>query len=388
MQDYAVSIRRQLHMYPEVGFDLPRTLRLLREELDKIGVPYTEEYGKSSIVATINDGKKDFTIGIRADIDALPISECNKVPYKSRIKGQMHACGHDVHTAVALTACRELFRIRDRLNCRVKFLFQAAEEYSPSGAKLMAEDGVMDGIDCIIALHCDPKFKVGEIGLKTAEQGAISNGFMLEFFGESTHVAFQQRGVDAIMMAVKAYSAIEFMMAKEFSATDIRIFNVGSIHGGEANNIISDYCSMYCTLRTYTDDVADKAIGRIKQICKAVAKESGGRFKYTQKKYYPNVYNNGIMTQKMHKAAAKVVGDENVLPKIRTMGGEDFSYFARLKPGCMFRLGVRNDEKGIVNGVHETNFDIDENALSIGVKTFVQFVLDNMNGIEAFYKKD
>lgn len=381
MQNYAVDIRRKLHMYPEIGFDLPKTLSLLREELDKIGVPYTEKYGKSSIVATINEDKKNFTIGIRADIDALPISESNKVPYKSKIQGQMHACGHDAHTAVALTTLRELFKMRDKINCRIKFLFQAAEEFEPSGAKLMAEDGVMDGIDCIIALHCDPKYEAGEIGLKTAEQGAISNGFLLEFFGQSAHVAFQQRGVDAIMMAVKAYSAMEFMMAKEFSATDVRIFNVGSIHGGTANNIISDYCSMYCTLRTYTDDVADKAISRIKQICQSAAKESGGKFKYTQKKYYPNVYNNEIMTQKMHEAAVKVVGENKVFPKIRTMGGEDFSYFARLKPGCMLRLGVRNDEKGIVNGVHETNFDIDESALEIGVKTFIQFILDNMNGI-------
>ncbi|MBO4897776.1 MAG: amidohydrolase [Clostridia bacterium] len=381
MQEYAVEIRRKLHMYPEVGFELPRTLNLLREELDKMGVSYTEKYGKSSIVATINEDKKNFTIGIRADIDALPICESNKVSYKSKINGQMHACGHDAHCAVALTTCRELNKMRDKINCRVKFIFQAAEEYEPSGAKLMAEDGVMDDIDCIIALHCDPKYEVGEIGLKAAEQGAISNGFLLEFFGKSSHVAFQQRGVDANMMAVKAYTAIEFMFAKEFSATDVRIFNVGAIHGGEANNIISNYCSMYCTLRTYTDEVADKAIRRIKEIGKAVAKESSGRFKYTQKKYYPNVYNNEIMTQKMHEAASKIVGENKVFPKIRTMGGEDFSYFAMRKPGCMLRLGVRNDEKGFVNGVHETNFDIDEDSLQIGVKTFIRFVLDNMDGI-------
>ena len=382
MQDYAVDIRRKLHMYPEVGFELPKTLELLRQELDKMGVSYTEKYGKSSIVATINEDKKDFTIGIRADIDALPISESNNVPYKSRIKGQMHACGHDAHTAIALTTCRELNGMRDKINCRVKFIFQAAEEFEPSGAKLMAQDGVMDDIDCIIALHTDPKYKAGEIGLGPKEQGAISNGFLLEFFGTSTHVAFQQRGVDAIIMAVKAISAMEFMIAKEFSATDVRIFNVGAIHGGETNNIISNYCSMYCTLRTYTDDVADKAINRVKEICRSVAKESGGKFKYTQKKYYPNVYNNEIMTQKMHEAAAKVAGEDKVLPKIRTMGGEDFSYFTMRKPGCMFRLGVRNDEKGIVNGAHETNFDIDEASLEFGVKTFVQFVLDNMNGID------
>ncbi len=381
MLPYVTDIRRELHMYPEVGFDLPRTLALVRRELDKMGIPYTEKYGKSSIVATLNEEKSHFTIGIRADMDALPILEKTTVPYKSKIKGQMHACGHDSHTAMLLDAARQLSEIKDKVNCRVKFLFQPAEEYPPSGAKLMVEDGVMEDIDCVIALHTESNVPVGKVALLTGPQNATSNGFMLDFYGKSAHAARQMDGVDAIMMAVKAYTAIEMMIAKEHSALEPRIFNVGAIHGGESNNIICPHASMYCTVRTWNAEVDEKITRRIKEICTAIAKESGGKFKYTQKKYYPIVDNNEKMTDLMHKACASVVGEENIRLHRRSLGGEDFAYFAQCKPGCMLRLGIRNPEKDCIYSAHQDKFNLDEDALSIGSAVFVQFVLDNMNGI-------
>ncbi len=383
MANYVTEIRRELHMYPEIGFDLTHTLALVRRELEKMGIPYTEKYGKSSIVATLNEEKSDFTIGIRADMDALPIHEKTNVPYKSKIKGQMHACGHDGHTAILLDTARQLCEMKDKINCRVKFIFQAAEEYPPSGAKLMAEDGVMEDIDCAIALHVDPSgAPVGKISLVSGPINATSNGFTLEFFGRSAHAARQQDGVDAISMAVKAYTAIEMMVAKEFPATAARIFNVGAIHGGETNNVICPYAYMFCTVRSWEEEVDAKIIRRIKEICTAIARESGGKFKFIQKKYYPIVDNNEKMTELMRKSAAEVIGEENILTHRRTMGGEDFAYLSRLKPGCMLRLGVRNEEKDCVYSLHQNKFNLDEDALSIGSAIFVRFVLDNMNGVE------
>ena len=379
MLSYAAEMRRKFHMCPEIGFDLTETLALLRAELDEIGVPYTEKYGKSSIVATVNEEKSRYTIGIRADIDALPMKEENDVPYKSRHEGKMHACGHDAHCAVALATLAEIYRLRDKINCRVKFIFQSAEEYTTSGARLMAEDGVMDGIDCIVALHCDPIYTAGQVGFRNGAQGAISDGILLEFFGKSTHAAFQQGGVDAIMMAVRAYSSIEFMIAKEMPALTPVVFNAGSIEGGKTNNIIADYCKIYCTLRTHTEDVEEKALRRIREICEYTAKCAGGSAKFTHVKHYPIVYNDEELTDKMRAAAAKVVGGKNVLPKMRTMGGEDFSYFARCKPGCMMRLGVTTPGEPVI-GLHRPNFDIDEKALDIGVEVFKTFIFDNMNG--------
>ena len=383
MESYVIAARRQFHMYPEIGFDLDRTLSFLKGELDNIGVEYTDKYGKSSIVATVNPEKSDFTIGIRADMDALPITELNDVPYKSKIKGQMHACGHDAHTAIALDTCRRIYEMRDKINCRVKFIFQAAEEYPPSGARLMAEDGVMDDIDCIIALHIDTGYKTGEIGVAAGLQNATSDGFYLEFYGRSAHVANQQKGVDAIMMAVRAYTDIEFMIAKEIKANDSVIFNVGAINGGEANNIICDKCTMFCTLRTQKEENADYILGKIKKKIAAVAESAGGEAKFIESKHYPIVNNDPIVTERIKIAAERVVGKERLLPKrTRGMGGEDFSYFARLKPACMFRLGVSNEERGFGGMIHNGNLLIDEDALEIGVNTFIQFILDNMNGID------
>ncbi len=381
MESYVVRMRRQFHKYPEIGFDLPKTLATLREELDKLGVPYTEEYGKSSIVATVNPEKDHFTIGVRADMDALPIEEQNDVPYRSCHEGKMHACGHDAHTAIALATLREIHEMRDQINCRVKFLFQPAEEFEPSGAMLMVQDGVMEGIDCIVGMHCDTNFDVGHLALRPGPLNATSDGFMLDFYGKSSHAARQHQGVDANVMAMRAFMDIELTVAKEISAKKPVIFNVGAIHGGIANNIICDHCSMFCTLRTWEDAVAQHMLDKIRRIIEAVASTADGRATFTLKKHYPIVHNNEKMTELFRAAAVKVVGEENMHVNERGMGGEDFSYFANEKPGAFLRLGVRNKEKGITVGVHNGRFDIDENALEIGVKAFKQFILDCQNGI-------
>lgn len=379
--NYVTKIRRKLHQYPEMGFELERTVTLLKDEMDKMGVSYTDKYGKSSLVAVINPEKaKNFTIGIRADADALPIHEANDVEYKSRIEGQMHACGHDAHTAIALAVLKELNDMRSDINCCVKVIFQSAEE-TYCGASYMVKDGVMDDIDCIVALHCDAGYDAGSIALIEGEQNANSDGFLIEFFGKNTHAASQQSGIDANMMAIRAYTDIEFMIAKEFAATEPIIFNAGKIHGGTAVNIISDYCIMDCTLRTWTDEAAQKAIKRIEQITELTAKMYGGQSKFNFYKHYPILINNPDITQKVRCAAIKALGADKVkIKESRSMGGEDFSYMANCKPACMFRLGVKNEQKGITAGIHKSNFNIDEDALEVGIKVMKQFVLDNMNG--------
>ena len=382
MESYVINVRRALHEYPEIGFELDRTIAFLKAELDKMGVEYTDKYGKSSLVATINPEKTGFTIGIRADIDALPIIEENDISFKSKIYGRMHACGHDAHTAIALDTCRRLNEMREQINCRVKIIFQAAEEGPKSGAKFMAEDGVMQEIDCILALHVDTGYDVGELGLEPGPQNATSDGFYLEFYGRAAHVANQQKGVDAIMMAVKAYTEIEFMIAKEIKAKDLVIFNVGAINGGATNNIICDKCTMFCTLRTQKGENAAYILGKIKKIINSVADISGGRAEFVEGKHYPIVNNHEGLSEILRASLAKVVGEENVLPHNRSMGGEDFSYFANEKPGCMFRLGVRNKELGYTVAIHNGKFMLDERALEVGVSAFIQFVLDNMHGIE------
>ena len=379
---YARELRRQLHMYPEIGFDLPKTLALVKGELDKWGIPYTEKFGRSSVVATINGEKTGFTIGIRADMDALPIQEKHTYEYASRHPGIMHACGHDAHTAILIATGRRLQEMKDQINCRVKLLFTPAEEYREPGCKGMAEDGVMDDIDIVIALHVDKDFPVGSVAINEGGQGGNSMGFTVDFYGKASHAAYQQRGKDAIAMAMEAYMAMEMMAMKEVDPTEPRLLNIGSIHGGNTNNILCDHCSMFGSSRTHNDEVSQYMIDRIREICEGIAACNGGRAEVKVVKFLPYVINDPAVCALVRKTAEKVVGPERIgRREKRTLGGEDFSFLCRRKPGMMFRLGSAGENPDTHAPVHSVDFDIDEACLAVGVDMFTQFVLENMNGL-------
>ena len=385
MTDYATYVRemrRQIHKYPEIGFDLPKTLALVKGELEKWGIPYTEKFGKSSVVATINEEKAGFTIGIRADMDALPIQEEHSYEYASQHPGIMHACGHDAHTAILIATARRLQELRDQINCRVKLLFTPAEEYIEPGCKAMAEDGVMDDIDIIVALHVDKDFPAGTIAINEGGQGGNSMGFTVDFYGTASHAAQQHRGKDAIAMAMEAYMAMEMMAMKEINPVEPRLLNIGSIHGGNTNNILCNHCSMFGSSRTHSDEVSQYMIDRIKEICEGIAACNGGRAEVKVVKFLPYVINDPAVCALVRKTAEKVVGPEKISarPK-RTLGGEDFSFLCRRKPGMMFRLGSHGENPDTRAAGHSVRFDIDEACLMVGVEMFTQFVLDNMNGL-------
>ena len=382
MLDYAVSIRRELHRYPELGFELPKTLALVRRELDAIGIEYTEEFGTSSIVATINPRCEGFTIGIRADMDALPMQEQTDVPFRSQIPGQMHACGHDLHTAMVLAVARRLVQMKDSLRCRVKLLFTPAEEYITPGSKEMAEKGVMDDIDCAIACHVNPLYDVGDIRLTYGGQGANSMGITAEFFGTSAHANMQQKGVDAIRMAVESYTAMENMAAKELPPTTPRLLNIGVFEGGKTNNVICDYCRLFMTTRAHSDEVTEFMYQRIEQICQGIAALHGGRAQVTVNKLLPYVVNHEAVAARLEAAAAKTVGKDHTGIHPRSLGGEDFGYLSRKKPCAMFQLGCRSDLPGSEKALHNAQINFDETCMRVGIDTFVQFVLDNQDGMK------
>ena len=292
MKKYATRIRRELHSRPGVGFELDQTLEIIKRELDSMGVEYTEKMGKSSIVATVNPEKKNYTLAIRADADALPITEKNEVAYKSKNEGIMHACGHDAHTAIVLDALRRINEMREKVPFRVKFIFQSAEEYKTSGAKLLCNDGVMNGVDTIVALHCDPEIEVGKVAVSDGPQNSTSFGFYLNFFGKSAHAAKRELGIDALEMAHEAYAKITDLVKKEIECGERVIFHVGKIEGGTTNNIVADSCSMFSTLRTYSDEKSYELRAKMEEICEDIAKKHGGRFELIEVKFYPVVIND------------------------------------------------------------------------------------------------
>jgi len=383
-QEELVKIRRQLHMYPERGWELPLTTALVREELDKAGVPYEfEKYGKNTIVATINPEKTGFTIGIRADMDALPIQENNEdKPYRSKHDGVMHACGHDAHTAMLVGAAKALHAIRDQISCRVRLLFQPSEESRPSGARVMCEHGVMDDIDCIIMCHVNCMDDVHVISTCSGATNCSSVAFRIELGGKSVHVATPHVGIDALAAGVKIYNGIQLLISREVDPFDACVMSVCTMNAGETVASNADKCVMQGSIRCMKDETMVWARARLEKLVGYVAEECGVTHAVSWSgDPLPSAHNDLAMYEAFVASARKVVGEEKVVHLATSPGAEDFAYYEKHRPGLLFGLGLRNEEKGACHPAHTRNWDIDEDGLQTGVQVFVQFVLDHMNGV-------
>ena len=378
--DYIKEIMHELHRVPELGFDLPKTLAIVKRELDEIGISYTDQYGKSSLVAELNPQKKDFTIAIRADMDALAITETSGVPYASEIPGHMHACGHDAHTAILLGTVKALYEMREQITCRVRFIFQPSEECPVSGAKMMVKNGVMEGVDVVLGLHVG-ECKAGEIGICVGPHMAASLPFTLEFFGKTTHAALPQNGKDALAAAVKAYTAIKIMSASELPPFESFVCAIGKLQSGASQNILPDHSEMAGTIRTFDPKTEAFLIGRIEQIAKGISEEMAVTYKLTTDPKTGVVVNDARIAALVRAAAEKVVGKERVVPMPKRLTSEDFAFYSEKAPSMFFRLGFYNEEKGCTKTAHNSDFKIDDEVLHLGAQTFVRFVLDNMNGL-------
>lgn len=381
-KEYIIALRREIHEYPEIGFDLPKTIAVVKRELDKLGIEYTEEYGKSSVVATINPDKKDFTIGIRADMDALLIQEKTDLPFKSKIDGRMHACGHDAHTAMLLGTAKALKAMEDKISCRVKLLFQPSEEGQQSGAELMVADGVMDDIDVIIGQHIENWLDVGTVGVCKGASMASSRTVKIQFFGKTAHATLPHSGVDALAAAVKTYNDIQFMLTREMNPFDRYVCSVGKLSAGTTQNVIADYAEMLISVRAYKNEVDEHIAKRIDQIAKNAADELSAKVEIESDLKCFVVYNNPYISELLLSSAGKIVGADNIAEMPVKMSSEDFSQYLTKKPGVFMRLGTRNEKKGCTTFPHNNDFLIDEDAFVYGSDTCVQFVLDNMNGLD------
>ncbi len=380
--NYIVKLRREIHMYPEVDFDLPKTIAVVERELEAMGVPYTEKYGKGSVVGYINPDKEGFTIGIRADMDALRMTEANECEYRSRHDGMMHACGHDAHTAILIAAAKELKEMEKDLACRVKLIFQPSEEGVDSGAMMMIENGVLDDVDIMLGLHVWMD-DIGKLGWCSGVFSASSRHFKIEIGGKSCHVTEYDKGIDALAIAIKMYHGIHDILANEVDPKEQVICRVTKLNSGTAQNIIPNSAFMQGTIRTLNVSVSKFIHDRIQKLAQCLSEMYGVEIKvYDASLKSTCVYNNPYLADLMKKSMQKVVGPENVENITYSLGSEDFSRFTDIVPSVFFRLGVRNIEKGIDPVFHQVDFEIDEDALKYGVETFVQFVLDYQNGID------
>lgn len=367
---YAVEVRRKLHEYPEVGFELEKTVSLVTTELEKMGVAYTTHYGKCSIVADLGQGDK--LIALRTDMDALPVEEKTDLPFKSKIPGQMHACGHDAHTAILLAVAKYLKENEDKLTCRVRLIFQPSEEGQISGAKMMVDNGVMDGVDHIICTHCENMLEVGTIGVCSGNCMSACVPATIRFIGKTSHATLPQLGVDANAMAVEAYQRLNEMVMEE--AGDIPyIWCVGRISGGHVHNVISDLCEMDISFRFYDMDFAKRVEKKAKEICKSVAESFGGKCETNWNMSTGPVINDEGLVKKFKN----IISNENInVEEIeRRMTSEDFGWYLTKAPGMLFRFGTRNEELGCVSGLHNNDFCIDEEGMKSAIKAFLIYAL-------------
>lgn len=379
-KDYIISLRREIHEYPEIGFDLPKTIAVVKRELDSLGIEYTESYGESSVVAVINPDKNHFTIGIRADMDALLVEEKTDLPFKSKIKGQMHACGHDAHTAMLLGTAKALKAMEDKLACRVILVFQPSEEGIRSGAETLVEGGVMDEIDVILGMHIENWLDSGSIGVCSGASMASSRTFRLDFYGRTAHATLPHTGADALAAAIRTYNNIQYMLGREINPFSKYVCSIGRLEGGTTQNVIADKAFMLGTIRTFDMELDTFLIRRIEEIAKNTAGETGVEAVLETSLKAFVVYNNPYISSLVLKSAEKTALAIQKMPE--KLSSEDFSQYLTKKPGAFIRLGTRNPEKGCVTLPHNNDFLIDEDAFSIGSDTCVQFVLDNMYGID------
>jgi len=381
-KEYIIGLRRKIHEYPELDFELPKTIALVKSELDKLGIPYTEKFGESSVVAYINPQITSYTIGIRADMDALPVEEKTNLVFSSKIPGQMHACGHDAHTAMLLGTAKALKAMEDKIDCRVMLIFQPSEEGVRSGASELVAGGLMKHLDVIIGLHIENWLDVGKIGICKGNSMASCRNFKLEFFGHTAHASLPQTGNDALAAAVGTYNGIQTMLTRKTDPFAKYICSVGKLSGGTTQNVIADYAVMEGTIRTYDLELDKMLIDGIEELTKKNADSFGCTQKITTKLLDAVVYNDPKISELALESVRRVLGNDGVAEMPIKMSSEDFANYLLEKPGVFVRLGTRNSEKGITTLPHNNDFMLDEDALPYGTDFCVQFVLDNMKGID------
>ncbi|QQK81685.1 amidohydrolase [Salicibibacter cibi] len=362
------GIRRDFHMYPELGMEEYRTMDKIAGYLHDLNIPYEKNIANTGVVGMIEGSNPDGkTIALRADMDALPIYE-NDVPYRSRHEGKMHACGHDAHMTILLGAACMLASARDELPGNVKLLFQPAEE-TVGGAAPMIKEGVLENprVDAVLGLHVAPELPVGSVGVKYGQMNASSDALVLTVHGEGAHAAYPAGGKDAIVIAAQIISALQTVVSRNVDARESAVVTFGTISGGTQPNIIADRVHLQGTMRTLDPKTRAGALDRIQETVKNVAKGLGGSAELAIEPGYTALINNGRMVDLVKGVGVELLGEENVtfIPK-PSLGVEDFSFFAAEVPGVFYRLGVRNEEKGIIHGGHTPRFDIDEHALAVG----------------------
>ena len=361
--------RRHLHANPELSFHEYKTAAFVKERLQEIGITQIEskaDTGWAALIEGRNPGKN--TVALRADMDALPIIEENEVSYKSQNPGVMHACGHDAHTASLLGAAKILNEIKDHFEGTIKLIFQPGEEVAPGGASLMIRDKVLENPtpSGIIGQHVMPFIPVGKVGFRPGLYMASADELYITVKGKGGHGAMPETLIDPVLIASHMIVALQQVVSRAASPKIPSVLSFGRVEALGATNVIPNEVKIQGTFRTLDEPWRAKAHEKMLQIAHGIVEGMGGQLDFEIRKGYPFLKNNPEMTARAKLAAQDYLGEENVLDLDIWMAAEDFAFYSQIVDGCFYRLGTRNEAKGIISGVHTPTFDIDEDALEIG----------------------
>ncbi|CAA9566670.1 MAG: Peptidase M20D, amidohydrolase [uncultured Thermomicrobiales bacterium] len=377
-----VADRRHLHEHPELGMQEYETARFVAGRLQQLGLEDIRtgiaNTGVTALIRGTGTGPNaDRTLMLRADMDALPITEENEVEYRSQTPGVMHACGHDAHTSMLLATARLLMERRAEFAGTVKVLFQPAEEAQPGGAKPMIEAGVLEDprVDASFGLHMAQDLELGRITARPGASSANSDRFYITVQGKGGHGAAPHTTIDPIVVASQIVLAIQTLVSRETDPLGSAVVTVGAFNAGSAPNVIPDTAELVGSMRTFDTDFRDHLAERLDTLVTKIATAMGATGTLRFVRGYPSVVNDEGMFEIVRAAASEVVGPDNFVIKPASMGGEDMSYFLQQVPGCFFHVGSKNAGRGLVWGHHHPKFDIDEASLGIGVEVMVTSVL-------------
>lgn len=375
-----IKIRREIHKYPELGGEEVKTSNFIKEELKKMNIEVKTGFAKTGIQGMIYGKNKNKTIMIRADIDALPIEELNEIDYKSKEKGKMHACGHDVHTAAVLGAARILSELKEELNGNIKFCFQPAEE-TVGGADLMVEHGILENprVDYVIGMHVEPNKKLGTVAIEPGPVTSYPDFFEIKLTGKGGHGSFPAKTIDPILPAVEIYNQLN-LISKKISPLEPCVVQVCKIQAGNYNAIIPDEAELAGTVRTLSKNNREKVKGLIEKIIKNISEIYGVKYNlYYRGKTFP-VMNTAEYVDKVKKSVEAIFTEGFVKDENFKIGGDDFCFFSENIPATFLIVGSANEDKSTQYPLHNPRFNVDEKVILKGAEAFSRIAIDYLNG--------
>jgi amidohydrolase len=376
------GIRRHFHQHPELSCQEFKTAEFICNKLDEYGITYVKGVAETGIVGMINgQDPESRNVALRADMDALPIHEENAVVYKSQIPSKMHACGHDVHMASLLGTAKILNQVKDRFKGSVKLIFQPSEETYPGGAIRMIKEGVLKNPEplSVFGQHVINTVDVGKVGMKAGPYMASTDEIYLTVKGKGGHAATPEQVVDPILIASHIVVALQQIVSRNANPIIPTVVSFGKISGEGRTNIIPDKVSLEGTIRTYDESWRKSIHEKITHMASSIASGMGGTCEVRIAHGYPYLDNNVRLTSSVREWCIDYLGEKNVVDLDARMTSEDFSYFANEVPSCFYRLGIRNEEKGIVSNLHTSKFDVDERSLETGMGMMAWIAINRLN---------